>query len=345
MNKKIYQDQIVRPSPIGEAVDNKLCYISKKAENQFALSMFILSLIFWLIILNIFEIKNFYFRYIWNASYDKQDFENASKYFLNSDDLYWNYDYANSLYKQKNYEEALKEYLSILNEEKSKTNFKISHNVWNTYYRLWEINKKDRLQLWERSVKYYQKALDIRYDEETKQNLEFVLKKLEEEKNKNNQNEDNKNNENQNWDNSEQNKNNNEENNEQSWSWSEDKNSENWENNKNQDWNKWEKDENQQWSEQNNSWDEKNTSENKNSSWKSVSDSKQNSLSESEQAEIQKYEQYLKDAQKQNSDYFNKVYNQNNNNDIFNSFFNDDIFNDPFFNNDLLNQDNNEKDW
>jgi len=55
---------------------------------------------------------------------------------------------------------------------------------------------------------------------------------------------------------------------------------------------------------------------------------------------LKQYEKALNDEQKNNADSFNKVYKENNKNDIFDNFFND-----PFFNNDLLNNTNKEKDW
>jgi hypothetical protein len=55
---------------------------------------------------------------------------------------------------------------------------------------------------------------------------------------------------------------------------------------------------------------------------------------------LQKYQEALKKEQEKNSDSFNKVYKENTSNDPFNNFFQD-----PFFNNNLLNHNNDKKDW
>lgn len=283
-------------------------------------------IILWIFLVNIFALKAFSFNVFWDYLYEKNDYINAIKYF----NYAWNresvYNKANAYYKQKKYEDSIKEYISILWNDSSQIDFSLNHNIANNFYRLWESKNdiEQKIKSREKSVDYYRNALNINYDEETKKNLEFVLKKLEEEKKKqeNKQNEEKKDNQN---------------NEEKSWTWSQDNTEEKkWQNANKSDNEKWSK-ESQQWEKS----DEKNwQTDNKWLSEKS-SDKQENKLTKEQSQALEQYEQALKQEQKNNSEGFNKVYQPKyNSNDIF------DIFNnDPFFNNDLLNWNNWEKDW
>lgn len=302
-------------------------------------------IILWLFIVNIFALKAFSFNAFWDYLYDKNDYINAIKYY----DYAWNkesvYNKANAYYKQKKYEDSIKEYMSILWNDSSKLDFSLNHNIANNFYRLWEAKNQSeqKIKSREKSVEYYRNALNINYDEETKKNLEFVLKKLEEEKKKqqNEQNKDKKDDKDKKQD---ENK---------SWTWSQDKQ---WET---KDWKTWtgsqdkteekkwqdaNKSDNEKWWKESQKWeksDEKNWATDNKTTTEKSGDKQEKNLTKDQAQALEQYEQALKQEQKNNSDWFNKVYQpQNNSNDPF------DIFNnDPFFNNDLLNWNNWEKDW
>lgn len=82
-------------------------------------------------------------------------------------------------YRMGEYQKALSEYLK-LNCNTDKKCFTLYHNIGNTYYKLWEYthNTMEKISFWQQSLVYYQRALDITYDEETKKNYDFVLQKL-----------------------------------------------------------------------------------------------------------------------------------------------------------------------
>lgn len=86
---------------------------------------------------------------------------------------------ADFYYKLWEYEKALELYLQTdcKNEEKC---FILYHNIWNTYYKLWELKeeKLKKITLWQKSLSFYLKALSIKKDDQTKKNYDFVLEKL-----------------------------------------------------------------------------------------------------------------------------------------------------------------------
>lgn len=85
---------------------------------------------------------------------------------------------ADYYYKLWEYDKAFKKYLEIDCNNKD-TCFILNHNIWNTAYKLWEnLNNLDKLNLWQKSLSYYSKALNIKYDKKTKKNYDFVLNKL-----------------------------------------------------------------------------------------------------------------------------------------------------------------------
>lgn len=312
-----------------------------------------------LIGVNLFALKSFWYNFFWKKEYNNQNYEKSIKYFEKSWNLQWVFNKANSLYKQWKYVESIKEYMSLLTQDPNLINFRLNHNIWNNFYRIWEQenNIVKRIKNWEESVGYYRNALEIMYDEETKQNLEFVLNKIEEEQKKQEEKEESE----------EQKKDDNQEKNEQE---NQNNDSKDWENNENKDQeSEWKKEENnsqnenweeqESWNKESESWDKKwewneenqesdwvdnsEKSDEENQSWKTWETSKEQeekSLSQEQTQAIQEYEESLKQAQKDYSDSFNKVYEWDSNNDPF-----DEFFNDPFFNNDLLNWWNWEKDW
>lgn len=290
-------------------------------------------LIILFLILNIFSLKSFYYNLSWDKLYKKWLYIDSANTFEKADNIDWIYNKANSLYKKNKYKEGIEEYLTIISEDKTTINYSINHNIWNSYYRIWELDN-NKLDYWDKSVEYYNKALDIRYDDETKDNLDFVLKKIQEEKEKNNEEEEEK--KEQQWDKSEESK-------EDEWK--------KWEENKKEETGSWSKSEEnkkwEEWKEWDKSWDDKSwekSESEKKEEWEWGTDNieegewekiEENKISESQETALKQYEQALKQAEQENQDWFNKVYEWNSNNDPF----------ERLFNNSLLNDNSWEKDW
>lgn len=116
-----------------------------------------------------------------NKAYENQEYEKAQKGFQEvARNAQGYYNYANSLYKQGKYEQALKQYEKVVTKDKE-LEFKKLHNMGNSAAMLKNYDKAEE---------FYKKALHIRQDEQTRQNLEIVQKqkKQEQEKQKNDQN-------------------------------------------------------------------------------------------------------------------------------------------------------------
>ena len=282
----------------------------------------LLIILLWFFIINYFSFNSFYNNILWYKYYKNWDYEKSASYFQKAENIYWYYNYINSLYFSEQYEQAIKEY-NILLESTTKKEllFRTNNNIWNSYYRLfkkeeYDINKQ--IDFLTNSLNYYKDALKIKFDEQTKANYDFVKSKLEKiEKEKEKQ----ENKENQKWEWENQNNNsysNNEKNNKQD---------------KNQEWELWKEDLN--WKEQNSNWWQEM------SNWEDVtresSRTQQNLTSEQEKA-LEEYQESLEQGQSDYSNHFNKIYRESNN-----DFF-DSIFDDLFFNNNLLN-DTEKKDW
>lgn len=146
-----------------------------------------ISFIIWFLILNIFSIKDFYYNALGNYFFSKADFKNALGNYSNSNNKESILNTANTYYKQKKYIVSLKKYLSILSDNKTEFSFRLNHNIWNNYYKLSLNAKQNEIKYLENAVHYYTSALNIRYDEQTKQNLDFVLNKLKKTKEENQQ--------------------------------------------------------------------------------------------------------------------------------------------------------------
>jgi len=82
------------------------------------------------------------------------------------------YNLANSLYKEKKYERALKVYNKVSTDDKE-FKAKALHNSGNTHV---------KLKQYEEALKSYEEALKLKEDKETKENYEAVKKFLEEQK-------------------------------------------------------------------------------------------------------------------------------------------------------------------
>jgi len=102
-------------------------------------------------------------------AYNNKDYVTSSnkfKDFISTNE--GKYNFANSLYKEKKYESALKMYKDITTSDDS-LEFKKLHNMGNTYVKLNDLNS---------AKKMYENALKIKDDKQTKENLELVKKAL-----------------------------------------------------------------------------------------------------------------------------------------------------------------------
>lgn len=292
--------------------------------------------ILWLLTINIFDILWFFYNSKWNSEYIKWNFQTAYNNYKTANNLQNNvilkYNIANTYYKQNDFQKALTFYNYALSESPNCEKepdfcFLNYHNIWNTYYRLWEKNNdwEQKKSLRNQAITSYKKALNIKHDQETKENLEFVQKKLDEVNAKDLSS--------QSWDNQQN----------QNLSWSKDGDSlglEQW------SWDQSTQSLDNQWSwnQQNqNTWNE---SKDADSSWTKWTDSSRlnnsgNDLSKDQEKKLQDYMQYLKQEELKNQWNFNKKPQDSNpQQDIFSQFFG----NNPFFDNGALNNDG-KKDW
>lgn len=272
------------------------------------ISTFIL-LLFWI---NFSSIKSYYYNKIWEKYFIQDDLKTSLKYFSLANDDFWKYNQWNISYVNKDFFWAINNYESLLNTKKINLLFYASHNLWNSYYRIWEkLEWEQQKWFYEKAINYYSGALSIKYDNETKANLDFVLNKLQEEEKKEDKSD------------------------EKSSSWSQDNSTVSWPQNNETSWENssstWSGSENESFS-----WSQNQTNEKSwDNSWNNFKpwDSTE-TLSAEQLKAISDYKEALKKEQDYNSEGFNKVYEWDLNWDIF----------DSFFNNSLLNQDN-KKDW
>ncbi|MDD2907526.1 MAG: hypothetical protein PHH98_02690 [Candidatus Gracilibacteria bacterium] len=281
--------------------------------------LFILLLFF----VNFSSLRSYYYNNIGEKYFIKDDLEQSLKYFKKAGDDFGKYNEGNISYKNSDFSGAIINYESILNTNSNDLLFRINHNLGNSYYRVGEKSDDTiKKASYEKAVLFYSGALNIREDKETRANLEFVLKKLEEEEKKNKD------------DKSEQQEKNGDENNSgtgsenSSGSGSQDNSgtgSENKSGSGSQN-----SDSSKENSTQSNSGS---TSQDKNAS-STQNQGGDNNLSQEELKAISDYKKMLQKQQDYNSEGFNKVYEGDGRSDLF----------DAFFNNSLLNQDN-KKDW
>ncbi len=112
-------------------------------------------------------------------SFNLKDFKTAAKNYkkLNLPKAKYNEGVAN--YKDGNFSQALKNFKDVKDDNLS---FERLHNLGNTYANLHDFNK---------SILFYEKALEIKEDNETRFNLELIKKIQDQNKTQNNQNSDN----------------------------------------------------------------------------------------------------------------------------------------------------------
>jgi len=252
--------------------------------------------------LNYNNIKNFYY--------------NFSGVYKKADNLEWKYNLWKKLYEEKKYNELINSFSWVLSEDKSEINFRSYYLLWNSFYKNSEIKSENKINLLEKSIENYEKALLIKFDEQVQKNLEFVteklrIAKLEEEKKKQ----------------EEQNKLQNE-------IRQEDKQ---WQSNNNKEEN-WQKtNDKQEWKWQNESGQNVQQNDKKWETWKWQDEW----LSEETKKILEQRVQELKNQQGDIWEFYNKVYKENI--DPFNQF--DEFFNNPFFDNSLLEKKDEKKDW
>lgn len=114
-------------------------------------------------------------------AYENKNYNEAINKFENIDSSNErNYNLANSYYKQKNYSKAIELYKQIKSDELN-FNFSVLHNLANAY----TLNSN-----YDEAIKSYEKALKLKNDKKTKENLELVknLKNNDKKENKTNEN-------------------------------------------------------------------------------------------------------------------------------------------------------------
>lgn len=300
----------------------------------------IFSFILWFCIINFFSFQDFYLNAVWNYFFSHGDFLSANPYYLKSNSKESILNRANTLYKEKKYLESNEKYLSIFTPEKNEFYFKLNHNIGNNYYKLSLDNKEKEKEYLEQSVTYYTNALDIRYDEETKKNLEFVMNKLKEIKEKQEKEQKKEQNSDQTGSGTQSNQN--------TGTGSNSENSQSWSGATNENTNQNTGSGNTQTQTGSISKEENKTGSGSEKSQSGSTASPSNKTEEKwNSPEIEKqlkaYEEQLKEEQKQNQSEVWKVYQPQNSQDPFSQF--DNFFNTPSFDNSLLNNTDNKKDW
>ena len=173
----------------------------------------------------------------------------------------------------------------------------MSYNLWNAFYKLWEQeqNTDNKVSLWKESLDNYKKILDEKEDKKSRENYDYVMKKLKELEDKQDKSKEEQ----------------------------EQKQGDKDYNNKEDNTKEWEKKQDKNSTEENKSWQ-----------WNDYDikkDSKLQELSEEEKRQLEEYNEQLKQEQKENSGLFGKK-NQNNNEDIFDILQQDPFFDNSILN-------------
>lgn len=247
----------------------------------------------------------------WNFMFSWRINNFLEKYFENEIIKERKWDYYYKLWK---YDKALESYSQIKCETKADCS-KLFHNIWNTFFRLWETSQeREKINFWQKSLEAYQKSLNLIETKETRDNYNFVKKQLEDLiKNQNKEKEEEKKEE----DKKEENKENTEE----------EKSEEN--DSQNQDWSSW-----NSWTWESQSWEsswnnQQNTEQSE--SWEEQVIPKWQSMwlgwdegeaqKELSQDEIQAINEYLKSLEQEEKENMRLNKPQKNTWDMFNDFF------------------------
>ena len=144
-----------------------------------------------------------------NHAYKKGNFEEAETKYrkaLDRDNSYYKsqYNLGNALYKQKRYDEAIPHYEQALQQPslEKKTQSKVLHNLGNSHLLSGMKDRQNGMQHFQQAVQSYQKALTLDpKNEETRYNLSYAKKLLQQaQQNQNQQNQDQQNQDQQNQD-------------------------------------------------------------------------------------------------------------------------------------------------
>lgn len=133
----------------------------------------------WLLLLNSVNIYNYFIFGEINKYYNEWTYDLSYKNYSQRNDVVSVFNSANSLYKLKKYDEALKLYLALENKN---FNYKdiLLYNIWNTYYRIWENTSQDTKKYanYQSALDYYKKSMDIKSSKQTQDNYDFVYAKM-----------------------------------------------------------------------------------------------------------------------------------------------------------------------
>lgn len=100
-----------------------------------------------------------------NKAYENKEYKKAERNFQDvARNAQGYYNYANALYKQKKYKQAIKQYEKVVTSNKE-LEFKKLHNMGNSFAYSGQFDKAEE---------FYKKALQIKEDKQTKENLEKI---------------------------------------------------------------------------------------------------------------------------------------------------------------------------
>jgi len=234
----------------------------------------VLAVLFVLVVLvNIQWLIDYSTNWRWNQNYQQSWFVQALDDYEKANNYVWFYNKANALYKLWQYKSALTGYIGLMNIADDKQKSVLWYNAADALYKLHEKlpdNQKRSLLL--QSIEWYKQSLDLKYTEDAKKNLEFVLAKLEELDKKQS---------------------------EQNQEWGDNGEDQQWEK-----WNqpeKWEEENTQTWA---NAANEEGEQEGDEAQSSIV-------LSDEQKKEIEEYAQELQENQKNYGQYYNKRYVEN----------------------------------
>lgn len=146
------------------------------------------SILIWFLILNLQNIYNFFLDNKVNNYFENWSYYLSYNYYSKKS---WETDIfnqANSLYKLNVFSDSLVKYLSLENSQTFKNKYDLFYNIWNNYYRLWEKLSffDEKLKNYNKALEYYLMAKEIKPTSKVIHNYDFVLNKINELKDKEN---------------------------------------------------------------------------------------------------------------------------------------------------------------